>query len=192
MSTAPPDGPPVWVTACVPDMRLLRALSSFLSTIAGRKVECTVHEHVQESEKTGRKKLVVWRAAGVKVPYREIAVSGRDAEAGDDLVEDEQRARRRRAVAQQLEEAVLGGDEPHVRGVGLGQDRGGRGEDVVRRAGRDDHPVELGGVQPGLYRVDAGPRVSLAVRNNMRVHLDWRQRVAGNARRAYGLEVTRR
>ena len=29
-----------------------------------------------------------------------------------------------------------------------------------------------GGVQPGLYRVDAGPRVSMRVRNNMRVHLD--------------------
>ena len=38
-----------------------------------------------------------------------------------------------------------------------------------------------GGVQPGLYRVDAGPRLSMRVRNNMRVHVDYRQRVYGNA-----------
>ncbi len=38
-----------------------------------------------------------------------------------------------------------------------------------------------GGAQPGLYRVDAGPRVSMRVRNNMAVHVDWRQRLAGNA-----------
>ena len=38
-----------------------------------------------------------------------------------------------------------------------------------------------GGVQPGLYRIDAGPRLTMRVRGNMRVHLDWRQRVAGNA-----------
>ena len=47
-----------------------------------------------------------------------------------------------------------------------------------------------GGVQPGLYRVDAGPRVSMRVRNNMRVHLDWRQRVAGNAEPGSGPAVT--
>ncbi|MEO6581884.1 MAG: hypothetical protein ABIN68_03635 [Sphingomicrobium sp.] len=35
-----------------------------------------------------------------------------------------------------------------------------------------------GGVQPGIYRIDGGPRVSMRVRNNMRVHLDWRQRLA--------------
>ena len=29
-----------------------------------------------------------------------------------------------------------------------------------------------GGAQPGLYRVDAGPRLSMRVRNNVRVHLD--------------------
>ena len=38
-----------------------------------------------------------------------------------------------------------------------------------------------GGYQPGLYRVDAGPRVSMRVRHNMSVHLDWRQRLAGAA-----------
>lgn len=38
-----------------------------------------------------------------------------------------------------------------------------------------------GGVQPGLYRVDAGPRVSLAVRRGIRLHADYRQRLTGNA-----------
>ena len=47
-----------------------------------------------------------------------------------------------------------------------------------------------GGVQPGLYRVDAGPRLSMKVRNNMRVHLDWRQRVAGNAEPGSGPALT--
>jgi hypothetical protein len=47
-----------------------------------------------------------------------------------------------------------------------------------------------GGVQPGIYRVDVGPRVSMRVRNNMRVHLDWRQRLAGNAEPGSGPAVT--
>jgi hypothetical protein len=47
-----------------------------------------------------------------------------------------------------------------------------------------------GGVQPGLYRVDAGPRLSMKVRSNMRVHLDWRQRLAGNAEPRSGPAVT--
>jgi len=47
-----------------------------------------------------------------------------------------------------------------------------------------------GGVQPGLYRVDAGPRVTMRVRRNVRVHLDWRQRLAGNALPASGPAVT--
>lgn len=47
-----------------------------------------------------------------------------------------------------------------------------------------------GGVQPGLYRIDAGPRLSMKVRNNMRVHLDWRQRLAGNAEPGSGPAVT--
>ena len=47
-----------------------------------------------------------------------------------------------------------------------------------------------GGVQPGNYRIDAGPRVSMRVRNNMRVHLDWRQRVAGNAEPGSGPALT--
>jgi len=47
-----------------------------------------------------------------------------------------------------------------------------------------------GGVQPGLYRVDAGPRLSMRVRGNMRVHLDWRQRLAGTAHPGSGPALT--
>jgi hypothetical protein len=47
-----------------------------------------------------------------------------------------------------------------------------------------------GGAQPGLYRVDAGPRVTLKVRNNLRVHFDWRQRLAGNALPGSGPAIT--
>lgn len=47
-----------------------------------------------------------------------------------------------------------------------------------------------GGAQPGLYRLDAGPRLSMRVRRNMRVHLDWRQRLAGQADPGSGPAVT--
>ena len=47
-----------------------------------------------------------------------------------------------------------------------------------------------GGAQPGVYRLDAGPRVTMKVRDNMRVHFDWRQRLAGNARPGSGPAVT--
>lgn len=47
-----------------------------------------------------------------------------------------------------------------------------------------------GGAQPGLYRVDAGPRVTMRVRSNMRIHLDYRYRVAGNAEPGSGPAVT--
>jgi hypothetical protein len=47
-----------------------------------------------------------------------------------------------------------------------------------------------GGAQPGAARLDAGPRLSMRVRNNVGVHLDWRQRVAGNARPDSGPAVT--
>jgi hypothetical protein len=47
-----------------------------------------------------------------------------------------------------------------------------------------------GGAQPGLYRVDAGPRISMQVRRNVRVHFDWRQRLAGNAQPGSGPAVT--
>jgi hypothetical protein len=47
-----------------------------------------------------------------------------------------------------------------------------------------------GAVQPGLYRVDAGPRLTMKVRENIRVHVDWRQRLAGNAEPGSGPTVT--
>jgi hypothetical protein len=47
-----------------------------------------------------------------------------------------------------------------------------------------------GGAQPGVYRVDAGPRITMRVRKNVRVHFDWRQRLAGNARPGSGPAVT--
>lgn len=37
------------------------------------------------------------------------------------------------------------------------------------------------GPDGALYRVDGGPRLSLAVRRNLRVHADYRQRIAGDA-----------
>ena len=47
-----------------------------------------------------------------------------------------------------------------------------------------------GGAQPGLYRVDAGPRITMRVRNNLKVHVDWRQKLAGNARPGSGPVLT--
>jgi hypothetical protein len=47
-----------------------------------------------------------------------------------------------------------------------------------------------GAAQPGLSRVDAGPRVTMRVRDNLRVHFDWRQRLAGNAAPGSGPAVT--
>jgi hypothetical protein len=47
-----------------------------------------------------------------------------------------------------------------------------------------------GGAQPGLYRLDAGPRVTMRVRPNVRVHFDWRQRLAGTAQPGSGPVVT--
>lgn len=47
-----------------------------------------------------------------------------------------------------------------------------------------------GGAQPGLYRLDVGPRVSMRVRKNVRVHFDWRQRLAGNALPGSGPAIT--
>jgi hypothetical protein len=41
-----------------------------------------------------------------------------------------------------------------------------------------------------LYRVDAGPRVTMRVRPNLKVHVDWRQRLAGNAAPGSGPAVT--
>lgn len=38
-----------------------------------------------------------------------------------------------------------------------------------------------GGAQPGVYRVDAGPRLTYRVRGNIKAHLDYRHKFAGNA-----------
>ena len=43
-----------------------------------------------------------------------------------------------------------------------------------------------GGAQPGIYRLDAGPRVTMQVRKNIRMHLDYRQKIAGNAQPGSG------
>ncbi|MFL6759623.1 hypothetical protein [Sphingomonas sp.] len=47
-----------------------------------------------------------------------------------------------------------------------------------------------GGAQPGLSRLDAGPRLTVRVRGNLKVHADWRQKLAGNARPGSGPALT--
>ena len=47
-----------------------------------------------------------------------------------------------------------------------------------------------GGAQPGLARLDVGPRVSLRLGRAMRVHLDYRQRLLGQAAPGSGPVVT--
>jgi len=47
-----------------------------------------------------------------------------------------------------------------------------------------------GGYQPGLYRIDAGPRLSYRLRPNVGLHLVWRQRLAGAAQPSSGPALT--
>lgn len=47
-----------------------------------------------------------------------------------------------------------------------------------------------GGAQPGLYRVDVGPRLSYKVRDNIKIHVDYRHRLAGKAEPGSGPVVT--
>ncbi len=47
-----------------------------------------------------------------------------------------------------------------------------------------------GGAQPGVSRVDIGPRVTMKVRDNLRVHVDYRQRLTGNAEPGSGPALT--
>lgn len=70
---------------------------------------------------------------------------------------------------------------------------------IDRRVGPDDtSPLRLGGlaagaVQPGAARIDVGPRLTLRlpqVGEGSRIALDWRQRVAGDARPESGLALT--
>jgi hypothetical protein len=47
-----------------------------------------------------------------------------------------------------------------------------------------------GGAQPGLYRVDAGPRLTMDVGRGIRLHADYRQKLAGEARPSSGPALT--
>lgn len=47
-----------------------------------------------------------------------------------------------------------------------------------------------GGAQPHLARLDVGPRLTMRVRKNVKMHLDWRQKIVGNARPGSGPAVT--
>jgi hypothetical protein len=47
-----------------------------------------------------------------------------------------------------------------------------------------------GGMQPGLYRVDAGPRLSYEFGRGIRIHADYRQRLAGEAAPSSGPALT--
>lgn len=47
-----------------------------------------------------------------------------------------------------------------------------------------------GGMQPGLYRVDAGPRLTMNVGRGIRLHADYRQRLAGEAMPSSGPALT--
>lgn len=70
---------------------------------------------------------------------------------------------------------------------------------IDRRLGADEHaPLRLGAlaagaIQPGASRLDVGPRLTVRlpdVGKGGRVALDWRQRVAGDARPESGLALT--
>ncbi len=47
-----------------------------------------------------------------------------------------------------------------------------------------------GGAQPHLYRLDAGPRLTIAMKHGIRVHADYRQRLRGTAFPSSGPSVT--
>jgi hypothetical protein len=47
-----------------------------------------------------------------------------------------------------------------------------------------------GGAQPGLYRIDAGPRISMKVGRGIRLHADYRQRIVGEAAPSSGPALT--
>lgn len=69
---------------------------------------------------------------------------------------------------------------------------------IDRGIGREDASLRFGAlvagaIQPGAARVDAGPRLTLRlpeVGQGSRIALDWRQRVAGDARPTSGLALT--
>jgi hypothetical protein len=47
-----------------------------------------------------------------------------------------------------------------------------------------------GAAQPGLYRLDVGPRLTMQVRRGIKVHADYRQRLVGNAAPPSGPAIT--
>jgi hypothetical protein len=47
-----------------------------------------------------------------------------------------------------------------------------------------------GAAQPGISRLDIGPRVTMRVRGRYNVHVDWRQKLLGNARPGSGPALT--
>lgn len=47
-----------------------------------------------------------------------------------------------------------------------------------------------GGIQPGLSRLDAGPRLSLQWNRNIKIHLDYRYKLLGNAQPGSGPAIT--
>ncbi len=47
-----------------------------------------------------------------------------------------------------------------------------------------------GGAQPHLYRLDAGPRLTIAMKHGIRVHADYRQRLRGTAFPSSGPSIT--
>ena len=47
-----------------------------------------------------------------------------------------------------------------------------------------------GAAQPGLYRLDAGPRITMQVRRGIKVHADYRQRLIGNVAPPSGPAIT--
>ena len=47
-----------------------------------------------------------------------------------------------------------------------------------------------GAAQPGVARLDAGPRVTMKVRDNVNLHLDYRYKLVGNAQPGSGPVLT--
>lgn len=94
-----------------------------------------------------------------------------------------------------LEAYGQGGVIGRGRGVGF-VDGAVRVERRVARAGSAELLVgggAWGGAQPGAARLDLGPSVSLAfpvARQRLRLSLEWRERIAGNARPESGLALT--
>ena len=66
----------------------------------------------------------------------------------------------------------------------------------VSRSIGDSHAIGIGlwgGIQPGLKRLDVGPSATTMIGTsalNMRLSLDWRVRIAGDARPGSGIAIT--